>query len=89
MKVSIKGKLMSLYKAPDFKDKSTGEVMSIGKHKLSLLVESELSNGSVKNDIQDISIPDEQVKDYEAQIGKEVSVTCAFISKSQVSFYVS
>jgi hypothetical protein len=89
MKVSIKGKLLSLYKSPDFKDRDTGEVMSIGKYKLSLLVESELSNGSVKNDIQDVSIPDSQVKDYEPQVGKEVSVNCSYVSKSQVSFYVS
>ena len=88
MKVSIKGKLLSLYRSPDFKDKDSG-VVSVGKHKLSILVESELSNGSVKNDVQDISIPDIQVKDYETQIGKEVNVNCSFISKSQVSFYVS
>ena len=89
MKVSIKGKLLSLYRAPDFKDKATGEVVSTGKYKLGLLVETELSNGSIKHDIQDISIPDAQVKDYELQIGKEVKVDCSFISKSQVSFYVS
>jgi len=89
MKISVKGKLLSIYRSPDFKDRDTGEVVSIGKHKLSLLVESQLSNGSVKNDIQDISIPDSQVKDYEAQVGKEVNVNCSFISKSQVSFYVS
>jgi len=88
MKISIAGKLVSLCKSPDFKDRQTGEV-TIGKHKLELLVQSELSNGSIKHDIQSISIPDEQVKQYEAQIGKEVNVNCSFISKSQVSFYVS
>lgn len=89
MKISVKGKLLSLYKSPDYKDKDTGEVTSVGKHKLSLLVETELSNGSLKNDIQEISIPDAQIKEYEAQIGKEVNVKCSFISKSPVSFYVS
>jgi len=89
MKVSIKGKLLSLYRAPDFKDKETGEVMSVGKHKLELLVQTELNNGSIKHDMQDISIPESQVKDYQTQIGKEVNITCNFISKSNVSFYVS
>jgi hypothetical protein len=88
MKILVKGKLLSLYRTPDFKDKTTGEV-TIGKHKLSLLVETELSNGAVKNDIQEISIPDAQIKDYEPQIGKEVNVKCSFVSKSPVSFYVS
>ncbi len=89
MKVQIKGKLLSLYRAPDFKDKETGEVLSAGKHKLQLLVESELSNGSIKQEMQDISIPENRVKEYETQIGKDVSVVCSFMSKSNVSFYVN
>ncbi len=89
MKIQIRGKLLSLYKSPDFRDKESGEVVSIGKHKLQLLVESELSNGSVKQEMQDISIPDEKIKEYEAQVGKEVNIACNYVSKSQVSFYVS
>jgi hypothetical protein len=89
MTVSIKGKLLSLYRAPDFKDRETGEVLSVGKHKLQLLVETKLSNGSVKHDMQDISIPDVQVKEYENQVGKDISVECSFMSKSPVSFYMS
>lgn len=89
MKVSIKGKLLSLYRAPDFKDRDTGEVLSTGKHKLQLLVETTLNNGSVKHDMQDISIPDVQVKEYENQIGKEINVECSFMSKTPVNFYIS
>jgi len=89
MKVQIKGKLLSLYRAPDFKDKETGEIKSTGKYKLQLLVQSELSNGSVKNEMQDISIPDEKVKTYETQIGKDINIECSFMSKSPVSFFVN
>lgn len=87
MKVIIEGQLLSIYKSNDFKDKETGDVTQ-GKHKLQLLVESELQNGSIKNDMQDISIPDSQVKVYETQIGQKVQVKCDVVSKSQVSFYV-
>ncbi|MDO9207635.1 MAG: hypothetical protein Q7T91_05230 [Sulfuricurvum sp.] len=87
MKVIIEGMLLSIYKSNDFKDKETGEV-SHGKHKLQLLVESELQNGSVKNDMQDISIPDARVKEFETQVGQKVHVKCDVVSKSQVSFYV-
>lgn len=89
MKILILGNLMGLHRSPDFKDKDTGEVLSTGKYKLELLVKTELSNGSVKHDMQYISIPDEQVKHYEAQIGKDVKVECSYISKAPVSFYVS
>lgn len=87
MKIIIEGMLLSIYKSNDFKDKETGEV-SHGKHKLQLLVESELQNGSVKNDMQDISIPDARVKEFETQVGQKVQVKCDVVSKSQVSFYV-
>lgn len=88
MKISVKGKLLSLYKNPDFKEKTTGEVTA-GKYKLQLLVETELSNGSVKHDMQDISIPDSRVEEFKVQVGKEVNVNCSYISKSPVSFYMS
>lgn len=87
MKVIIEGKLLSIYKGNDFKDKETGDI-TLGKHKLQLLIESELQNGSVKNDMQDISIPETRVKEFETQIGQRVQVKCDVVSKSQVSFYV-
>ena len=87
MKVIIEGLLAAIYKTPDFKDKETGEV-SEGKNKLQLLVESELSNGAVKQEMQDISIPISHLKEYESQVGKKVQVACQYVSKSQVSFYV-
>jgi len=88
MKVIIQGILTSMYRKPDFKDKETGEVTS-GKHVLQLLVQSELSNGSVKQEMQDISIPDEKLSQYKDKQGKEVQVECNYISKSTVSFYVN
>lgn len=87
MKVIIEGQLLSVYKNNDFKNKETGDVTE-GKHKLQLLIETELQNGSVKNDMQDITIPDSKVKEFETQIGQRVQVKCEVLSKSQVSFYV-
>mgnify|MGYP007066216316 CR=1 FL=1 len=51
MRISIRGKLMSLYKKPDFRDKDSGEITP-GKHNLEILVEAELSNGSIKHDMK-------------------------------------
>lgn len=87
MKVIIEGKLLSVYKNNDFKDKETGAV-SEGKHKLQLLIENELSNGSVRHEMQDISIPLERIKEFESQIGEKVQVKCEVLSKNPVSFYV-
>lgn len=87
MKVIIEGQLVSVYKNTDYKDKETGKV-SEGKHKLQLLVEEELANGSIRHDMQSISIPDSLVDNYQDQIGQRVQVKCDIASKNQVSFYV-
>lgn len=88
MKVIIEGLLSSVYRTPDFKNKETGEITE-GKYKLQLLVDNVLTNGSVEKDILRISIPENQVKEYEAQVDNKIQVICQYFSKSQVSFYVN
>lgn len=88
MKVTVEGLLSSIYKNNDYKDKETGEI-SHGKYKLQLLIENELANGSVKHEMQDITIPDSKVKEYEAQIGKKVQIKCNILGKGAVNFYVN
>ena len=87
MKVIIEGQVIEIYKAPDYHDKATGETTP-GKHKLQLLVETQLQNGEIKWETKDISIPDERVKEYKEKIGKSIQVKCDFVSKSTVNFYV-
>jgi len=87
MKIIIEGTLLSIYKSNDYKDKETGEVTQ-GKNKLELVIETELANGSIRHEMQDISIPDNRVKEFESQIGKKVQVKCDIMSKGQISFYV-
>ncbi|MDD5400241.1 MAG: hypothetical protein PHQ93_03515 [Sulfurimonas sp.] len=88
MKIIIEGMLISTYVKPDFKDKDSGEVTK-GKPVLQLLVDTELSNGSIKQEMQDISIPIEKLSQYKDQVGKKVQVKCNFMSKSNVSFFVT
>lgn len=87
MKAIIEGLLYSILKNNDYKDKETGEV-SVGKHKLEVIIENDLANGSIRHDMQTITIPDSRVKEFEAQIGKKVQVKCDIMSKGQISFYV-
>lgn len=87
MKVILEGQVLAVYKSNDYKDKETGEV-SQGKHKMELIIENELANGSIRHDMQSITIPGSRVKEFEAQIGKKVQVKCDIMSKGQISFYV-
>jgi len=88
VKVIIEGMLLSTYLKPDFRDKESGEVTK-GKPVLQFLVDTELSNGSIKQEMQDISIPIEKLSEYKNQVGKKIQVKCSFLSKSSVSFFVS
>ncbi|QFR49861.1 hypothetical protein FJR48_09020 [Sulfurimonas lithotrophica] len=89
MQVGIESTLLSIHKDTDFKDKETGEVITEGKYKLNLLVETELNNGEKKSDIIHVSIPNDKRAEYETKIGKKIQVKCNYVSKSPVSFYVS
>ncbi|MGE4418380.1 MAG: hypothetical protein AB7D38_00955 [Sulfurimonas sp.] len=88
MKVIIEGMLLSTYVKPDFKDKDSGEVTK-GKPVLQVLVDTELSNGSIKQEMQDITVPIEKISEYKDKVGKKIQVPCSFMSKSTVSFFVS
>jgi len=88
MQVILEGNLIGLFKKPDYKDKASGEVTE-GKHTLQILVDTKLSNGSIKQEMQDVTIPNQKVSEYESQRGKKVQVKCSYISKSNVSFFVN
>lgn len=87
MKVTIEGNLLAIYKTPDFKSKETGEV-TLGKSKLQLLVQNELQNGEIRQEVKDITVSKERLKEFEAQIGKTVHIKCDFMSEAQVNFYI-
>ncbi len=88
MQVILEGNLIGLFKKPDYKDKTSGEVTE-GKHTLQILVDTKLSNGSIKQEMQDVTIPNEKVPEYESQKGKKVQVRCNYMSKTNVSFFVT
>ena len=89
MQVAIEGNLIGLFKKPDFKDKTTGEILTEGKYTLQILVDTKLSNGSVKQEMQDVTIPNDKLAEYENQKGKKIQVKCSYMSKTNVSFFVT
>ena len=88
MKVIIEAKLQSIYKKPDYTDKLTNSVTK-GKFNLQLMSERQLEDGFTKFEMHDISIPEEKLKIYQNQIGKEVKVLCGYFTpdNTPVKFY--
>ena len=86
MNVLIEGQLMNLYRTSDYYNKDTGETKQ-GKFKLQLMSNTVLVNGETRNELFDVSIPDERVPMYKDKVGEVVTVKCGMISKGAVTFY--
>lgn len=82
--LTLKAQLLNMYKSNDFIQKD-GTVVK-GKYKLQILNIQAMKDGSNKQLLLDISIPDEKVHLYQDKIGKEVSVEVAIIA-DKYSFY--
>jgi hypothetical protein len=81
----LKAKLLSIYKSMDYVNKETGET-TLGKVKLQLMSEIRLKNGETKQELKDISIPNEKLSLFKDKVGQVVSVEVNLIAK-QYTFY--
>lgn len=82
--LTLKAKLIGVYKANDYKNQESGEVQ-IGKTKLQLQTTRKMQDGSERIELLDISIPDEKLSMFKTKIGQDVSVDVGVIGK--VSYY--
>ena len=82
----LKGKLLHIFTSANYTNKETGEVIQ-GKVKLQLLVQTTLRNGEVKNELIDISIPQDNYEKYKSKIGSTVEVPIGIVTKGKVTYY--
>lgn len=86
MELILKGKLENVFKAKDYKDKSSGEVTP-GKHQAQFIEQIESEEGS-QLVIHKVSIPEERAIQLKNKIGEIVSLTVkAYANKGQIGFY--
>ena len=83
--LTLKAKLFGIYRSNDFTNKETGEVQ-VGKTKLQLLTNRKMKDDSDKQELLDISIPDEKTSLYKSKVGQEVTVDVGLIAKNY-TFY--
>ena len=86
MTVTIEGKMFGGYQKPDYTNKETGEVKE-GKYIVQIMTPQILRNGATKNEIFDVSIPNELVPEYQNRDGETIQVKCNYMSKEKVTFY--
>ena len=82
--LTLKAKLIGMFKSNDFTDRDTGKT-TIGKTKLQLQTTRTMQDESTKVELLDISIPDDKVSQYKSKVGQSVEVSVGIIGK--VSYY--
>jgi len=86
MTVKIEGKMLGSFQKPDYTNKETGEVQE-GKFCVQLMIEQKLKNDEVKNELLDVSVPNELISKYKGKEGQLVQIKCNYMSKDKVTFY--
>lgn len=84
--LTLRATLLNIYTSNEYRSPETGEVISEAKIKLQLMTNRKMKNGSIKQELLDITLPKEKLPLYENKVGKDVDVSVGIISK-QYSFY--
>jgi hypothetical protein len=82
--LTLKAKLIGMFKSNDFTDRDTGKT-TIGKTKLQLQTTRTMQDESTKVELLDISIPEDKVSMYKSKVGQSVEVSVGVIGK--VNYY--
>ena len=82
--LTLKAKLIGMYRSNDYTNKETGEVQ-VGKTKLQLQTTRRMQDNSDKIELLDLSLPPEKVAIYKSKVGQDVSVDVGVIGK--VTYY--
>lgn len=84
MNVYIKGRIEECYEKPQYVNKDTGET-SEKKFAVQLMTKVQLNNGSIKKELVDVTIKEEELSKYKSSLGKDIEICCKLYSQSPVS----
>lgn len=83
--LTLKATLLNIYTSNPYSDPKTGELISKAKVKLQLMTSRKMKNGSIKQELMDITVPSDKLHLYKDKTGKEVNVDVGVIGK--VTYY--
>jgi hypothetical protein len=73
MELTLTGQLVNIFKKDDFTNEETGEVKQ-GKHTAQFMESRKQKDGSVKNTLSDVTIPEEIFKKISEKVGSTVTI---------------
>ena len=87
MDLTLHGRLINLFKNNDFTDSKTGEVQK-GKYYAQFMEERVQKDGSIKNILSNISLPDSVASNLKDLVGKDVKIKVGvYVQNGKHGFY--
>jgi len=76
--------LLNTYKSDEYKNSNTGEVTP-SKNRFQMLIKKSMKNGTIKQELQDITVKDEVYNKYKDSIGKTIEIDVGYFG--QITFF--
>lgn len=76
--------LLNTYKSDEYVQKDTG-VTTPSKNRFQMLIKKPMKNGTIKQELQDITVKDEVYNKYKDSIGKTIEIDVGYFG--QITFF--
>jgi len=76
--------LLNTYKSDEYSNKETG-VVTPQKNRFQMLIKKPMKNGTMKQELQDITVKDEVYNKYKDSIGKTIEIDVGYFG--QITFF--
>jgi len=75
--LKLSAALLNVYKSDEYKNKDTG-VTTLSKNRFQMLIKKPMKNGTIKQELQDISVKDDVYLKYKDSIGKTIELDVGY-----------
>jgi len=72
--------LLNTYKSDEYTNKETAEVTP-SKNRFQMLIKKPMKNGTIKQELQDITVKDDVYNKYKDAIGKTIEIDVGYFGK--------
>jgi len=76
--------LLNTYKSDEYKNKDTG-VTTPSKNRFQMLIKKPMKNGTIKQELQDITVKDDVYLKHKDSIGKTIEIDVGYFG--QITFF--
>ena len=82
--LKLSATLLNLYKSDEYTNKETG-VTTPSKNRFQMLIKKPMKNGTIKQELQDITVKEEVYNKYKDSIGKTIEIDVGYFG--QITFF--